>query len=360
MYLSQMWNQLWSSGWTANLVLPLALFCLFLFTRGPLASGLFRPLKKLGEKTGSKWPEELQFGFEKPLRILWISFGIMAAYRACPVLYGGGVGWAVLLRCFRSLLILLVAWGLYRMADSDRLMTVFLVKKFDLQIDAILFPFLSKAIRFAIGALALLIVAQEWNYSISGLLAGLGLGGLAFALAAKDMLANVFGGLVILLDKPFAMGDWIQAGDSEGTVEDMNFRSVKVRTFTQAIVTIPNTLLANEPVTNYSRMGKRKVTFRVGVRRDTEPERMKACTDGIRESLLANEGIEQDSVDVALDGIGENSLDLMISYYTRSADWKEYLKVRESAYYSVLEILKNQGAELAFPTRTLEVERPES
>lgn len=358
MFLSQMWNQLWSNGWTANLVLPLALLCLFFFTRGPLASGLFRPMRKLGEKAGSKWPEELQYGFEKPLRILWISFGVMAAYRVCPVLYGGGAGWAILLRCFRSLLILLLAWGLYRMADSDRLTTVFLVRKFDLRIDAILFPFLSKAIRFAIGALALLIVAQEWNYSISGLLAGIGLGGLAVALAAKDMLANVFGGLVILLDKPFVIGDWIQTGDFEGTVEDMNFRSVKVRTFTQAVVTVPNQLLANEPVTNYSRMGKRKVAFHVEVRHGTEPERMKACTEEIRESLLANEGVERDSIDVALDGIGESGLDLMISYYTRSADWKEYLKVRETVYYSVLEILKHGGAELAFPTRTLEVERP--
>lgn len=84
------------------------------------------------------------------------------------------------------------------------------------------------------------MIAQEWNYSISGLLAGLGLGGLAFALAAQDMLSNLFGGLVIFLDRPFGIGDWIQTGDTEGTVEDINFRSVKIRTFSQAVVTVPN------------------------------------------------------------------------------------------------------------------------
>ena len=349
-------NPLWSSGWMANLFLPIVLLCVFYFTSSPLVSGIFSPMTKMGEKKGNKWPEEFRYGFERPMRVLWISIGVMAAYRACPVLYGDGTGWAVALRIFRSLLIFLLAWGLYRMADSDRLMTVFFVKKFDLQIDSILFPFLSKAIRFVICALALLIVAQEWNYSISGLVAGLGLGGLAFALAAKDMLSNVFGGLVILMDKPFTIGDWIQAGDLEGTVEDMNFRSTKVKTFTQAVVTVPNTLLANEPVTNYSRMGKRRVTFTLGVRYGTEPEKIKACSLEIRKSLFENDEIDKETIEVALDGFGESSINLMVYCFTKTTDWKKYLTVRENVYYSILGILQSQSVELAFPTRTLRVE----
>lgn len=353
-----LWNQLWDSGWTKNLLIPSALFCFFFFTRTPLVSGLFRLLRKLGEKKGGRWVEELQYGFERPLRALWAAFGILAAYRSCPALYGSGAGWAMLLQCFRSLLVLLLAWGLYRMADGDRLMTVLLIRKLDLQADAVLFPFLSKAVRFIICALAALIVAQEWNYSISGLLAGLGLGGLAFALAAKDMLANIFGGLIILLDKPFVIGDWIQAGDVEGTVEDMNFRSVKVRTFAQAVVTVPNMLLSNEPITNYSRMGKRRITFRLQLRRETEPERIKACAEDIRKLLLENAGVEENSADVAFEGIGESSLDLSVTYYTKTADWKEYLRVREELYYSILKQLENRRVELALPSGTLRVEHP--
>ena len=100
------------------------------------------------------------------------------------------------------------------------------------------------------------MVAQEWDYRIDGFIAGLGLGGLAFSLAAKDTLSNVFGGLVVILDKPFSIGDWIKTPSVEGTVEDISFRSTKVRTFAQALVTVPNATLANEPVTNWTRMGK--------------------------------------------------------------------------------------------------------
>lgn len=353
---SETWQEIRENIWTINLLFPSALFLLFLFTRRAAASVIFSPMVKLGEKTGSKWPGELRYGFEKPLRVFWVLLGALAAYRSCPVLYGSGAGWAVPLRCFRSFLILLLAWGLYRMADSDRLMTVFLVRKLDLQIDAILFPFLSKAIRFAVCALALLIVAQEWNYSISGLLAGLGLGGLAFALAAKDMLANLFGGLVILLDKPFVPGDWIQTGDLEGTVEDMNFRSVKIRTFSQAVVTVPNTLLANGPITNYSRMGKRRVTFTFGVRYGTDPRSLRDCTEKIRSMLLSCGEIEKDGVEAVLDGLGESSLSLMICYYTKTTDWEKFLAVRENVFYGILDILARHHVETAFPTRTLRVE----
>src|SRR5699024_6731493 len=129
------------------------------------------------------------------------------------------------------------------------------------KIDEILVSFLSRALQFIIIAMAISIVLQEFDYHIGGLITGLGIGGLAISLAAKDALANLFGGVVIVTEKPFTINDWIMTPSVEGTVEDISFRSTKVRTFDQALVVVPNATLANEAITNWSKMGKRRISL---------------------------------------------------------------------------------------------------
>jgi MscS family membrane protein len=342
-------------SWIADFAIPLAVFLLFYFIRRAAVREIFRPVRRLNP--GKKWPVDLELSFEKPLRALFTACGLYAALWISPVVPHSGTVWEIAVKCFRSLLILLLAWGFSRLCDSRELAGGLLLKKLDVDTDGVLFPFLSKILRFLILCLALLIIAQEWNYSISGLLAGLGLGGLAFALAAQDMLSNLFGGLVIFLDRPFAIGDWIQADDVEGTVETINFRSVKVRTFSQAVVTIPNSKLVDRPVTNYSRMGKRKVSFTVGLKYGTTERQIRSCADRIRAMLLENEEIDPETVIVTFSEIGESSLDLMLYFFTRATDWQKHLKVREDIHYGVLRILEEEKAEIAFPTRTVQVER---
>lgn len=341
----------------ANWALPLTVLLLSIFLRGPVVRLSFRPFKKLAEKRGSILPAELERGFDRPLRVLMIAAGIYAALYLSPLAPHGGTFRTLEDKCFRSVLILLLAWGLCRLSDSRELTETAFFKILDSKSDGVLLPFVSKILRFLISALAVLIVAQEWNFSISGLLAGLGLGGLAFALAAQDMLSNLFGGLVIFLDRPFGIGDWIQTDDVEGTVEDINFRSVKVRTFAQAIVTIPNSRLADRPVTNYSRMGKRRVSFTVGLKYGTTERQMRACTGRIRETLLKSPDIDPQTVVVTFDSLGESSLNFMLYFFTKTTDWQEHLRIREEVYYAVLRILEQEKAELAFPTRTVQIER---
>lgn len=353
------WQIFWQNYWVLNLVLPLAVFLLIFAVSMPIVNVLFRILKKAAERTGSDWGKKLEYGFHKPLHLLVIAVGLYVAFNICPAVWNSIFLQSLVIRCFRSFLILALAWGLYRMADSVELNDTIFARKFDLQVDTALLPVLSGVIRFVIAALAILIVAQEWNFSISGLLAGLGLGGLAFALAAKDMLANLFGGLVILLDRPFSIGDWIRTGDVEGTVEEVNFRSVKVRTFSQAVVTVPNSKVADSPVTNFSRMGKRKVDFSLSLKYENPAERIKECTEKIRELLAENEEIENDTFTAALDSLGESGLKLMVSYYTKSADFKDYVRIREEIYYSVLEILEHEKVEMAYPTSTVVMNQSE-
>lgn len=355
MYFLNTLELLWQTAWISSLLVPLAVFFLFYFLRKSIVRLIFHPLLRMN--SGKKWPVELKQSFEKPLCVLMIVCGVYAALLISPSVPDTGPFSIVLTKCFRSAIILLLAWGLSRLCSSRELTESLLLKKLNFNTNGILFPFLSKILRFLIFCLALLIVAQEWNYSISGLLAGLGLGGLAFALAAQDMLSNLFGGLVIFLDRPFSIGDWIQVGDVEGTVEDLNFRSTKIRTFSMALVTIPNSKLVDRPVTNYSRMGKRRITFNVGLKYGTTERTIHTCADRIREMLLHNDEIDPETVIVTFSNIGESSLDLMLYFFTKTTQWQEYLKVRETIYYGVLRIIEEEHAEIAFPTQTVQVER---
>jgi MscS family membrane protein len=345
------------NGWVRNFLIPAAVFLLFFAVSVPFANFLFRLAAKASQKSGGTWGEKFSYGFRRPLHVILIVTGIYIALNVCPAVWGSASLASLIVKCFRSFLVLAVTWGFYRMADSVELNNTVFAKKLDLQVDESLLPVLSGVLRFLLVALAVLIVAQEWNFSISGLVAGLGLGGLAFALAAKDMLANLFGGLVILLDRPFSIGDWIKAGDVEGTVEEINFRSVKVRTIEQTVVTVPNSMVASAPVENYSRMGKRRVEFTLTMTYGTKPERIQSCAVRIRALLTGSSDVENDTFAVSLSGLGDSGPRLAVYYHTKTADYGEYLQVREKIFYSVLRILEEEKVEPAYPTSTVIVNK---
>jgi MscS family membrane protein len=335
--------------WVRNLVLPVLLFFLFFLISVPAANALFRLMKKISEKSGGSWGEKFDFGFHKPLHGTLIAVGIYIALASCPAVWQNIGARGIIIKCFRSFLVLAVTWGFYRMADSIELSDTPLAKKLDFEVDEALLPVFSGILHFILIALAVLIVAQEWNFSISGLVAGLGLGGLAFALAAKDMLANLFGGLVILIDRPFAIGDWIRTGDVEGSVENINFRSLKVRTLEQSLVSVPNATVASTPVINYSRQGKRRVEFTLTVAYSTAASKLQACSEMIRRWLMESEEIEDGTSTVSLNALSENGMELSVVYFTKTTDLKEFLRVRETVYYAVLKILEKENVKLARP-----------
>ena len=333
-------------AWVRNLLIPALVFLLFLALRAPITDLVFRLTAKASAKTGGAWGEKLDYAFRKPLRVTLAVTGLYIALSVCPAVGGNAAAAAGLTKCFRSFLVLIVTWGFYRMFDRTQLKGLSFAKKLDFQVDETLLPVISGALRFLLVALAVLIVAQEWDFSISGLIAGLGLGGLAFALAAKDMLANLFGGLVILLDHSFAIGDWIKTGTVEGTVEDINFRCVRVRTAGQSVVTVPNSLVAAGPVENYSRMGKRRVEFTVTAA-GAEPGHIRKCVERINDLLGKRDDVEPGTFSAALSGIGGSGSVLSVYYHTRTADYGEYLQVREKIYYEILAILQEEGVSLA-------------
>ena len=249
--------------------------------------------------------------------------------------------------------IVIVAWAALRAVG---ILTGFLDKltaKTKSPLDDRLVPFIDRTLRVVLVIIAALMILQEAGMKITSILAGLGLGGLAIALAAKDMLSNVFGTITIVGDYPFDVGDWIKTNDVEGTVEDIGFRSTKVRTFANSLVSVPNANLANSAIENYSRMFKRRISFRIGVTYETTPDQMREATARLRDILRSREDIRQDFWLVYFSDFGASSLEIMVYCFTVTTVWGEWLAVREKLNLQIIDALKEIGVEFAFPSHAV-------
>lgn len=335
--------------------ISLLIFLAFMLFRNVFVKYIFRTLLGLSSKTKSSLDEHLIISFEKPLRTFFIFLGLYAAVLYLPLspkydLLAG--------KAFRSSLIILASMGLFNFLGKYEALQEDLEKMFNLQIDQILIPFFSKIAKVIVIALAITVVAQEWGFPVTSFIAGLGLGGLAFALAAKDTASNIFGGIVIITDKPFSIGDWISTPSIEGVVEDINFRSTKIRTFAQALVTMPNATLANEPITNWTKMGKRRITFNLGLTYNTPRIKVEKCVHEIKKMLENHPEIHKETIFVSFDSFGPSSLDLFLYFFTNTTNWGKFLKVKEDVNLKIMEILEAENVSVAFPSTSIYLETP--
>ncbi|AOM83336.1 mechanosensitive ion channel family protein [Salisediminibacterium beveridgei] len=336
-----------------EIAISIAIFFIFLLFRKLFTKYVFQFVLYLSRKAPIDLVTNVLLAFEKPLRLLFVFFGIYASLRYLSLPESIDANLAVILR---SLIIIHIAVGLYNLSASNSLFFRKIGDKMNLSEDDILIPFLSKLIRVAIIVMMLSVVASEWQYNVSGFVAGLGLGGLAFALAAQDTLANFFGGVIIITDKPFTIGDWIKTPSTEGFVEDINFRSTKIRTFADTIVVIPNKTVAHEPIENMSKMRKRLVSYNLGVMYATSTNQMETCVKRIEDLLRNSKDVDQELIIVNFTEFNDSSLDILIYYFTKPTGWVEHLKIKESLNISVMKILEEEGVSVAFPTRSIYME----
>ncbi|MEW6622795.1 MAG: mechanosensitive ion channel family protein [Bacillota bacterium] len=327
----------------------------FWILRKLFARYIFKILLGFSKKTKTDMDTKLLLSFEKPLQIFFVILGIYLSFRYLPLTEYQE---ALAVHFFRTSIIILTAWGFYNFTGTCSGLFNKIQEKLDIQMDKILIPFLSKILRFLILFIAGVLIADEWGFEISTFIAGLGLGGLAFALAAKDTASNMFGGVVIILDKPFSIGDWIETPTVEGTVEDISFRSTKVRTFAHALVTVPNSTLANQPITNWTRMGKRRITFNLGVTYSTPRDKLEKVVNDIRDMLETHPEIHKQTIFVHFDKFNDSSLDIFLYFFTITTSWSEYLKVKEDVNYRIMNILEQEGVSVAFPSRSVYLESP--
>ena len=223
------------------------------------------------------------------------------------------------------------------------------------EIDRTFVHAVGKLLRAAIFITAALVMLQTLGISIAGLLAFGGMGGIAVGLAARDLLANIFGGVTIYLDRPFAVGDWIRSPDQEieGTVEEIGWRRTLIRTFDKRPLYVPNAVFTTISVENPSRMLNRRIKETIGVRYD-DVSRVPAILADVRQYLQTSPLIDQSvTLMVNFDSFGPSSLDFFIYCFTRTVVWTEFHMVKEEVLLHIAGIIAGHGAEIAFPTRTL-------
>ncbi|MGK0500276.1 MAG: MscS family membrane protein [Oceanicoccus sp.] len=219
---------------------------------------------------------------------------------------------------------------------------------------------LGKLVRLAVIITMALVVLQTMGYSISGVLAFGGVGGIAVGFAAKDLLANFFGGLMIYLDRPFAVGNWIRSPDKEieGTVEQIGWRQTRIRTFDKRPLYVPNSTFSVISVENPSRMLNRRIYETIGIRYD-DAAVLQAVVEDVRVLLEGHELIDQkQTIIVNFNSFGPSSLDFFVYSFTRTTDWVEFHSVKQQVLLEILEIIFKHGADVAYPTTTLKVPDP--
>lgn len=257
----------------------------------------------------------------------------------------------------RIVSIVIGVWFLWRLTEGLSTYFIALAEQTDSSMDSQLVPFIAKTAKIFLVLTAVLVVAQNMGYSISGLIASLGIGGLAVAMAARDTIANIFGSIMILVDRPFTIGDWIKTSEFEGVVEEIGFRSTRIRTFEKTLVNVPNSSLANMVIDNIDARSVRRIKMRIGITYSTSTGQMQQAIEGIEKILQKHPGVDQDFKLVKFDEFADSSLSIFLYYFSSSKVWGEYLQVRQEVNLEIMELLESLGLEFAFPTRTLHIEQ---
>ncbi|MGB3367664.1 MAG: mechanosensitive ion channel family protein, partial [Acidaminobacteraceae bacterium] len=307
-----------------DIVIALSIFLILFIFKTKISKLIIKLSSKVKFIRSKSTREQLEKVLLKPLNRLIIFIGIYLASGYLP--FGQGVD-LVMTKLFKSAIIITFASGIYQMESIYEGLFNSFEYKLNRNSSAMIKQVTVKLIRAVIIVLAVAIVASEF-FDVNGFVAGLGIAGLAFAMAAQDTLGSLFAGLSIILDKPFDVGDWILCEGIEGTVEELSFKSTRIRTFSKELVSVPNQILANNPISNYSRRGMRRVNFKLGLMYSTTRMQMFEVSSRIEKILIDDDRIDNEYIIVRFDGFNSSSLDIFVNYYTKTIVYLEYLEIK--------------------------------
>ena len=313
---------------------------------------ILKVLKKITSKTKTTLDDELLTTIEVPLKfsIILVGFYISKEWLGLSRIDN------FLNNLIQSVATFLLFWLIYRLIDKFAYLFNKFYAKFGKKLSSDIENFSVKTLKILTVIVGTMSILQGWGINVSAFLASLGLVGMAFALAAKDTAANLFGSLVIFTDRPFKVGDWIQTPDVEGTVESIGIRSTRVRAFTQALISVPNAVIANSPITNWSQMGKRRIKTRLGLTYGTTKTQMQNILKDLRDMLQKHPDIHNDTIMIRFDEFADSSLSIFCYFFTKTTVWVKFLEVREDINFKVMEIVEKNGSSFAFPSQSIYVE----
>lgn len=348
------WNFFQQFSWEmsfAQTVIAIFIFAISILLRKLfsrlIVHGLYRLFSSKGEQAVSK---AFLDTFTPPLGLIFIIGGFYAigSFVDLP-----GKMENLFLHAGATLTTFSVFWTVYRAIGNFG----FLVQKSYKSVTDELYYFVATVLKIFVAALGFLSILESWDINVSAFIGGLGLLTAAIGFAAKDTIANLFASVSVFMDQTFRRGDWIKTKEVEGIVEHIGIRTSAVRQFDKALVVLPNEKLANAAVTNFSRMTNRRVRWIVGVRYDTTSDQLKKILSRFRTYLEENPDIEIDPKRVLtiirVDGFSDSSIDLFLYFFTKTTKWIEYMEVKENCALELKKIIEEEGAEFAFPSRSL-------
>jgi len=250
-------------------------------------------------------------------------------------------------------------WAAYRLVDVICGYIGERARKTDNRFDDMLVPLLRRTLKIFVTIIGLVYLASLMSEDLWGVVAGLSIGSLAVGFAARDSIENLFGTFTVLLDKPFQLGDWVVTDGLEGTVEEVGFRSTRIRTFYDSIISVPNRHFISSSVDNYGRRRYRRIKTMLSVTYDTPPEKVEAFCEGIREVLREHPYTRKDYYHVYLNNFSAASLDVLLYCFLECPDWGTELREKQRLYLDILRVAQELNISFAFPTQTIHVAKPE-
>jgi len=310
-------------------------------------------LASFAERSGALLAAEVVKVFATPGAMLLAALMLRLAYPELGLPLQVAV---VAATAVRALIVVAIVLALYRLVDVLAAHLALRAEASESRLDDQMVPLVRTSLKLILVVTGILILLQNLNVNVASLLAGLGIGGLAMALAAKDTIANFFASVMIFIDRPFRIGDWVKVEEVEGCVEEVGFRSTRIRTMADSLVTLPNAKLAEAKIDNLGARRRRRLLASFSLTYDTPVERIEAFVEGTRAILWASEKTLKEDFEVHLKELGNSSLEVMLHCYLDATTWTEELTSRHDLFLEILRLAESLGVRFAFPTRTLHLE----
>ncbi|NCC23126.1 MAG: mechanosensitive ion channel family protein [Alphaproteobacteria bacterium] len=338
-----------------HIIVGVLIFAAFLLIRGLFSKYVLHKLHGWASRTDTDVDDKVVDALIPPIRFVPVVLGVFFAgqYLALDehlALFFG--------RLLRTLIAYTIFWGLYRvLVPLSRL-----IRGLEKLLTPLMVQWMFRVMRVVVVVVGGAVILEIWGIAVAPLLAGLGLFGAAVALGAQDLFKNLIGGLTIIAEKRFQPGEWIKVdGVVEGTVEDIGFRSTKIRRFDKAPVHVPNSQLSDAAVTNFTRMTHRRIKWTIGVVYGTNVDQLKIIRDEIMKYIKENGAFaspDEVSTFVRVDSFGASSIDFLVYCFTKTTVWGEWLEIKEAFAHEIKDIVENRaGTSFAFPSTSLYVEQ---
>ena len=333
------------------------LFILFGFILKKINNSIFKHYEfDPSDKSVYAFGKTIVSAISKPLGTFWLLIGVALAISILPLPTEPNIKkltFNILKIGFSCLFI----WFSFRLIDIISLHFASYANYTKSKLDDQLVPLIRKALKTVVSIITFLWMVQLMGYKVSALLAGLGIGGLAVALALQDTLSNLFASIIILLDQPFRIGDRIKVESVDGVVEEIGLRSTRIRTLSKTLVSIPNKIVAGTTIDNVDKMPKRKVSQIIGVTYETTASQMEQALAELKKIIFEDEGVDKDFYVVRFVEFGESSLNIEVIYFTVKVDYDAHLEVKERINLAIMRKIEELGLSMAFPSRTVYIKK---